>query len=145
MKKLLIMSLLSVSLCILSNCSIEPDNSNPFSRDYINNSIFSGYGADSQEIIACKYIYNSDVFSNLYGKNFEIKDALCTSAMENSLGLIKGKGDCLIYINDDIWCVELSKDYFRKWAVVDCYQCAVDEDNGDFLVDNNGNPIRITG
>lgn len=128
------MSLLSVSLCILSNCSIESNDSNPFSRDYINNSIFSGYGTDSQEIIACQYIYNSDVFSKLYGKNFEIKDALCTSAMENSLGLIKGKGNCLIYINDDIWCVILDKSYLEKWKVKDYFRCAVNPCDGNIII-----------
>lgn len=134
MKKLILTSLLSISLCILSSCSIELDNSNPYSRDSINNFILSGYGSNSQEIIACKYIYGSDKFLKLYGDDFEIKDALCTSEMENSLGLIKGNGECLVYINDDIWCVILEKNYFEKWKVKEYFKCAVNPDDGDIIV-----------
>lgn len=136
MKKTLLISFVLISLSALSNCSIESDNSNPFSREYINNSIFSGFGADSQETIACNYIYSNDVFSELYGENFEIKNALCTSEMENSLGLIKGKGNCLAYINDDIWCVRLEKNYLAKWTVKEYFRCAVDSDNRDIIIED---------
>jgi hypothetical protein len=136
MKKLILILLLSISLCILSSCSIESDNSKSYSRDSINNFILSGYGANSQEIIACKYIYSNDEFSKLYGENFEIKDALCTSEMENSLGIIKGNGECLVYINNDIWCVTLEKNYFEKWNVKEYFKCAVDPDDGNIIVKN---------
>lgn len=140
MKKTLTL-LLSISLLILSGCSIELDNSNPCSREYINDFILSGYGADDQEIIACKYIYGNDEFSKMYGDDFEIKDALCTSEMESSLGLIKGYGECTIYINDDIWCVELEKNYFEKWKVKEYFKCAVDPEDGDVII-KNGEKVK---
>ena len=144
MKKTVILSLLIIPLYILSSCSIEVEHSDTasYSRDRVNNAILSDYRTNTQEIVACKYIYNNDDFVKMYGNDFEIKAAYCPSEMENSLGFIKGTGECRVYINDDIWCVLLEKSYFSKWTVLDYFKCAVDPEDGDVIIDDNGEIVR---
>ncbi len=142
MKKIAIMLLVMIFMGLLCNCSIESSDANPYSRKNLNDSYLNGYGTDDQEIIACRFVYNNETFSNLYGNDFEIKNALCTSEMENFSILIKGSGACLIYIKNDIWCVELTKKYLEKWAVKDYFKCAVDPDDGSIIIDNNGDILK---
>lgn len=138
MKKiLLLIATFAFTLSLLCSCSIESDDSNPYSRENIEHSFLNGYGTDDQEIVACQYIYNDDRFKEKYGNNFEIKDALCTSEMENISLFIKGDGCCFVYIEDDIWCVKLNKEYLNKWTVVDCVKCAVDSNDGNIIIDDN--------
>ena len=133
---MIIMSFISI-LSLLCSCSIETDNSNPYIRENVEHSYLNGYGADDQEIVACQYVYSDDSFKEKYGNDFEIKDALCTSEMENISFLIKGEGCCLVYIDEDIWCVKLSKNYLTKWRVDECFKCVIDSNDGSIVIDNN--------
>ena len=137
-----------ISILLLSNCSIEVEddektNENYYSRDNFNDEAGSlmGYGTLDDENTSCYYVYNSDKFRNMYGNNFEINYAQGVADLETLLFWTKGTSNCYVYIDKDIWCFDLKKEFFSKWEIVDYYQCETDTD-GTVIQDENGNVIK---
>lgn len=129
MKKLLalISVLILVFLPVVSGCAVSADSGNPYSRKSIEaqSNIFTGYGVDDSMIVACMYVYNSDMFKEKYGGDFEITNVV---GSEGEIGAEPDISHCYLEIGKDLWCVDLSKEFLGKWKVTGCHLCENDEE-----------------
>jgi len=84
-----------------------------------------GFGTWFQdpEYVAAKYLYESDELADIYGDDFQIIDVWGPSEMSPVYfpNIYSGVSNLSLVINNDIWRVDLKKEKFEKWKVVDCY------------------------
>lgn len=129
MKKLLalISALILVFLPVVSGCAVSADSGNPYSRKSIEaqSNIFTGYGVDDSMIVACMYVYNSEMFREKYGDDFEISD---NAGSTGEMSGFSGESHCYLEIGKDLWCVDLSKEFSGKWEVTGCNKCENEEE-----------------
>ncbi len=113
-------------LLSLVSCSANVEKvANKYSREHVksvcSNTGF-GKGIEDDAYVALDYIYTSDNLRAKYGELFQVNDFGGTAEWGFRLGSIyKATARYVATIDSDHWIVELSKNYFGKWAVEKCY------------------------
>ena len=116
-------------LFLIGCISIQDSNYAMYSRDDVKtmlNSNSFGSGRNDDIYVALSHIYNDDEISEKCGGDFEVlaENIVCHfSEGENFLfyGIYKGHAEYSILIKEYSYRIKLSKDYFKKWSVVDCF------------------------
>jgi len=100
-------------------------NENIRSREYtkkICSSVNFGRGSMDDEYVALAYVYNNEELREKYGESFEVIDFGGSAEFGTQFfGIYKATAIYVMMIDDDDWIVELSKGYFGKWKVTDCF------------------------
>ena len=142
----------AVILCIcfaflFAGCAVEAvPAEKQYAREYYNElPVFWGYEELDDEDLICYYVYHSEAFNKKYGDKFEIKEISGSGELESPIipivGL-KGYSEQQVKIDNDIWLFEMKKEPLCKWEIKDYYQCKVDPEDGDVLLDDNGNIVK---
>ena len=133
-KTICLLSLVVIILCTFGGCASSGNNTsqnskynNPFSREtveFLSSKEGFGSGRTDVETVVLKYVYNDAALAEKYGDTFCVDNFGGSDDGITFLfsWLYKGTGDYFVEINGDTWWVNVSKSYFGKWEVTDCYQ-----------------------
>ncbi len=94
---------------------------NPYSRENTVD-LINGYSSSDYDFAVCKFIYNNDEFTKIYGNSFEIKDIAGSSDLKQFMWFFEGTSSCSVYIKKDVWRVNLKKEYFSEWTVTNYFK-----------------------
>ena len=84
-----------------------------------------GYGRSDDIYTALSYMYNDTYIREKHGDSFELTwdNIVCIKSETQSASLssvFKGEAEYLFTIEESIYRIVLSKNYFGKWTVKDC-------------------------
>lgn len=130
MKKIVI-GVLVLLIILMGGCSLNAINEgsdDPYSREHINwlsQSNSFGKRRSDDEILALKYVYESEEISEIYGDSFQITGdkIVCHQSESHSFfvtGFFKGESVYEFFFDDVSYTVSLSKSYFGEWTVEKC-------------------------
>lgn len=100
----------------------ETDISYTYSREYVED-MCSGWGFGDGSLddtyVVAQYIYSSEDFEKLYGKNFAIEYISGSAEFESGFRGKQGTSYCRAHIGEDIWAFNLTIDYGEDWQITD--------------------------